>query len=156
MNWILCEDPETLRWYSLPMGKCTPTRKHRFSLTIWIFVDCAITQGNASSPIAWETLRRPRILLWVGQGSKATIDQRNMQNGQFRTSCRSKGYPPVLEASRRQHRHCRILSTIPAQERSDELAPGDRCISPSKTQNKKWWDDNRDSDDRFYEIFRNG
>ena len=45
------------------------------------------------------------------------------------------GYPPVLVAIRPLHRQ--DLSTIPAQERSDELAPGDWCRSPSKTQNKK-------------------
>ena len=32
--------------------------------------DCAITRGNASSPIARQALRRPRILPWVGQRSK--------------------------------------------------------------------------------------
>ena len=56
--------------------------------------DCAVTRGNASSPITGKTLRRPRILLWVGQRSKTTVDQRGgdnwMQNGQLRTSCRSR------------------------------------------------------------------
>ena len=33
-NWTLCEGPEPLLWYSLPMEKCTPTRKHKFSFTI--------------------------------------------------------------------------------------------------------------------------
>ena len=40
--------------------------------------------------VAWKTLRRPRIFLWVGQRSKITVDQRGedncMQNGQLRTS----------------------------------------------------------------------
>ena len=48
-------------------------------------------RGNASSPITWTALRRPRMLLWVGQCSKTTVDQRGevnfMQNGQLRTSC---------------------------------------------------------------------
>ena len=39
-------------------------------------------------------LRRPRMFLWVGQRSKATVDQRGedncMQNGQLGTSCRSR------------------------------------------------------------------
>ena len=56
--------------------------------------NCAITRGNASSLIAGQALRRPRILLWVGKRSKATVDQRReeyyLQNGQFRTSCRSR------------------------------------------------------------------
>ena len=56
--------------------------------------DSAMTQRSASSPIAGQALRRPRVLQWVGQRSKATVDQRRedncMQNGQFRTSCRSR------------------------------------------------------------------
>ena len=36
----------------------------------------ATTQRNACSLVARQALRRPRILLWVGQRSKATIDQR--------------------------------------------------------------------------------
>ena len=58
-----------------------------------LFVIVAVTGGNASSPITGKTLRRPRILLWVGQRSKTTVDQRGgdnwMQNGQLRTFCRS-------------------------------------------------------------------
>ena len=54
----------------------------------------ATIQGNACSPIARQALRRPRILLWVGQRSKATIDQRreedNLLDGSLRTSCRSR------------------------------------------------------------------
>ena len=52
--------------------------------------DSAITRRNACCSIAWKTLRRPRIFLWVGQRSKTTFDQRRednyMQNGQLRTS----------------------------------------------------------------------
>ena len=46
-----------------------------------------------------------------------------------------------------------LSSTSPAQERSDELAPGDWCRSPSKTQkqNQKR-DGNRDSDDRLRDL----
>ena len=54
--------------------------------------NCAITWRNACSPIVWKTVRRPRIFLWVGQRSKATIDQRredyHLHDGQLRTSCR--------------------------------------------------------------------
>ena len=42
----------------------------------WLLEDCAITRGNASSPIGWQALRRPQILIGVGQRSKATIDPR--------------------------------------------------------------------------------
>ena len=52
------------------------------------------TLGNASCPIARQALRRSRILLWVSQLSKATIDQKweeyYLQDGQLRTSCRSR------------------------------------------------------------------
>ena len=43
--------------------------------------------------------------------------------------------------------------TSPSQMRSDGLAPGDWCGSPSKTQNKnKKRDGNRDSDDRLRDL----
>ena len=52
------------------------------------------TRGNVSCPIARQALRRSRILLWVGQRSKATIDPKweeyYLQDGQLRTSCRSR------------------------------------------------------------------
>ena len=74
--------------------------------------DIAISRRNACCSIAWKTLRRPRIFSWVCQRSITTVDQRRedicMQNGQLRTSCCSIGYPPVLGAIRRQHRHRRI------------------------------------------------
>ena len=47
----------------------------------------ATTRRNASCPIAGQPLRRPRILLWEGQRSKATVGQRweenYLQAGQF-------------------------------------------------------------------------
>ena len=57
----------------------------------WPLRGCAITRRNACSSIAWKTLRRRRILLWVDQRSKTTVEQQGesnwMQNGQFRTCC---------------------------------------------------------------------
>ena len=54
----------------------------------------AHTGGDACCLIARQALRRLRIFLWVGQLSKATIDPKwenyNLQDGQLRTSCRSK------------------------------------------------------------------
>ena len=56
--------------------------------------NCATTRGNAGSLITGKTLRRSRILVRVGQRSKTTVHQRRednyVQNGQFRTSCRSR------------------------------------------------------------------
>ena len=60
----------------------------------WIIRDCAITRWNASSFIARKTLRRPRILLWVGQRQEATVDPKwednHLQNRQPRTPCCSR------------------------------------------------------------------
>ena len=42
--------------------------------------DGAVARGNACSLIAWKILRGPRILLWVGQWSKTTVDQRRENN----------------------------------------------------------------------------
>ena len=53
-----------------------PRGSTSFRLRSWSLRNRAITRGNACSPVAWQALRRPRILLWVGQRSKATIDQR--------------------------------------------------------------------------------
>ena len=54
----------------------------------------ATTRRNASCPIARQALQRPRILPWVGQRSRATIDQKwekyYLQDRQFCTSCRSR------------------------------------------------------------------
>ena len=57
----------------------------------------AITWGNACDPIGSLAFRRPRILLWVGQRWKATIDPRwegyDLQDGQLLVSCRSRVVP---------------------------------------------------------------
>ena len=50
-----------------------------------------------------------------------------MQNGQFRTSCRSSTSPPQNSSS---------SSSSPALERSDGMAPRKWCKSTPKTQNK--------------------
>ena len=59
-----------------------------------LFVTVQLLEETPAGLSLGKTLRRPRIFLWVGQRSKATIDQRRedncMQNRQLRTSCCSK------------------------------------------------------------------
>ena len=54
------------------MEKCTP-----MMIVHWLesVRNRATTRGNARCPIAKQALQRPRVLLWVGQRSRATIDQ---------------------------------------------------------------------------------
>ena len=85
------------------MEKCTPTFVHDLNQ----FVTVQLLEGNACCPIARQALQRPR----VGQRSRATIDRKSeehsLQDRQFRTSCRSRVHPPMLEAFRLLHRHHR-------------------------------------------------
>ena len=61
---------------------------------LYLFVTVQLLDGYTCSLIAKQALQRPRTLLWVGQRSKATIDQKredyHLQNRQCRTSCRSR------------------------------------------------------------------
>ena len=54
----------------------------------------ATTRGNTCCPVAMQALQRPRILTWVGQPSRATIDPKwekhYLQDRQFRISCRCR------------------------------------------------------------------
>ena len=91
------------------MEKCKPTRKHRCSFTTSICLLSCNCSGNVCSPIVRQALRRSPILVWVGQRSKVTIDQRreeyHLWDTQFRTSC-CPGLP-ILKAVRLQHRYHR-------------------------------------------------
>ena len=72
----------------------------------------ATTRGNACCPVAGQALRRPRILPWVGQRSKATIDQRREELSARQTTSylmSFQGYPPILKGVRPQQRSHRIL-----------------------------------------------
>ena len=57
----------------------------------WSLRGGANARWHACSSITWNTLWRTQIFLWVGQRSKATVDQRGedkcMQNGKHRSSC---------------------------------------------------------------------
>ena len=34
LDWILCKDPGTPRWYLQPVEKCIQTRKHKYMFTV--------------------------------------------------------------------------------------------------------------------------
>ena len=78
------------RSVGLLMRMCTPTRRHKCSFMIWL----ESVRNLATTRRIAQALQRSRILIWVGQRSKTTVDQRGvdncMRNGQLRTSCCSK------------------------------------------------------------------
>ena len=136
--------------------------------------DRAITRWNACSPIARQALRRPRILLWVGQQSKATIDQRreekncktdnfvllvvpglstNPESGSSPTSPSQDSLRREAEqASRELVRRASSSSSSSVLERSDELASKGLVQSPEiQNQNKKR-DDKKISDDPLADL----
>ena len=108
--------------------------------------DCAISRRNA---IAWKTLRRPRIFLWVGQRSENHGWPRKGRQlyGKWRTSFVSsfQGLSTSSGSNLSSTSALQDLSTtIPAQERSDGLAPREW----RQNKNKKR-DGSRDADDRL-------
>ena len=114
--------------------------------------DCAIRR-NVCCSIAWKTLRRPRIFLWAGHRSKTTVDQGKTSCAKRITLHLSLVVPGLSTSSgctSSSSPALQDLSTYPAQERSDGLAPGDWCRSPSKTQKKRV--DNWDSDARLRDL----
>ena len=97
----------------------------------------AITRGHACSSVTWNTLRRTRIYLWVGQRQKTTPDQTReehlMQNGKLRTSCGS--WIPL-------HRHCRTRQVhLQLQHQSEVTKPHQETGAihhKPKTKKKGW------------------
>ena len=71
--------------------------------------DSAITPRNACCSIAWKTLRRPK------KGRQLYAKRTTSYLLLFH------GYPPVLEAIRRQHRHCRICQQFLLQNEATNL-----------------------------------
>ena len=119
--------------------------------------DCAITRRNACCSIAWKTLRRPRIFLWVGQRSKTHgWPKKGRQFFARRTSSylsSFQGYLPDLEAIRRQHRHCRICQQFQLKNEVTNSHQETGADHPQKPKNKKKKrDDSRDSDDRLRDL----
>ena len=137
------------QWRSAYKRGSTSIRSRSTSLC-----DSAITRRNACCSITWKTLRRPRKFLRVGQRSKTTVGQRredhHLQNGQFRTSRRSTvihqflkhvvfdiATTGLVEKGRGKRpgnswRSASSSSSSPASERSDGMAPGNRCDPPKQ------------------------
>ena len=67
----------------------------------------ATTRGNAISPIARQALRKPRILQWVVQWSKATMGRVIFARQTISYLLLFQGSPPILEAVRPPHRNHR-------------------------------------------------
>ena len=115
-------------------------------------------------------MQRPRILPGVGQRSRATIDRKWEKHylqqfwkqfvsniattGIVATRSTSylllfRGYPPVLEAICRQHRHCRICQQFQLKNEVTNL-PQETGADHPKQKLKE--DNNRDSDDRLRDL----
>ena len=83
--------------------------------------DSAITPRNACCSIAWKTLRRPK------KGRQLYAKRTTSYLLLFH------GYPPFLEAIRRQHRHCRICQQFLLQNEATNLPQktgADHCQKP--------------------------
>ena len=69
--------PETLQWCWLQTEKCNPTRRHKCSFTIsFCFVTVQLLDETPAVLSLGKLCENPRSILWVGQRSKATIDQK--------------------------------------------------------------------------------
>ena len=133
-------------------GKC---------LRSWSLRNSAVTRGHACSPIAWRALRRARLHVWVGQRSKATVDQTReetfMQDGRFRTSC----CPGIVVKFWRQLVFCiataGLIKNIFKSSRSAKWRRGtgkparSTKSSKQKKEGQRWG-----SEKTVCEIFQNG
>ena len=163
MNWILCEDPETLLRWLWPMRKCKQTRKHKYASTTLI----SSWQCNYSNK---------RLLFHRLENSAKTTDipmsgstvKPRLTKEEKTIICKTDNFVPLVfhrlsansgsSSSSTSTLQC-SSSTSPAQERSVGPVPGNWCGSLPKTQNqKKKRDDSRDDSRKrpFCEIFLNG
>ena len=129
-TWKLSEDPRNPTTVVTANVKMQNKRGSTSIFTIlassWL---CNYSKNTLAVSIAEKTLRRTRILFWVGQRSKTTVDQTReeyyLENGQFRTSCCSRvviqfWYQFVINIDT-----AGLVKYIfsPATERCDEPAP---------------------------------
>ena len=101
-----------------------PTGRNKFLFTILISSwQMQLLKENACCSIAWKTLRRPRVFLWLGQRSKAAIDQRREDN-----MCKTDHFVPLVVLGLCANSGSNssstptlqdLSSTSPAQERRD-------------------------------------
>ena len=82
-NWTPYGHPETLQRLLKPTVKCKQVRRR---LRSWFIRDSTNPRGYARSPMAWKTLRRSRIFLWVDQWSRTTDYQIRNKSSVFEPS----------------------------------------------------------------------
>ena len=133
----------------------------------------AITRWNACSPIAWQALRRPRILLWgvSGQKPRLTKDGKsiicktdnfvplvvpgistNPESGSFGPSSSQDSLRKDAERATRQLvPPASSSSSSSVSERSDELATKTLVPFP-EIQNQKKRSDRKDSEDPLADL----
>ena len=147
------------------MRKCTPTRRHK-CVRSWLesVRNRSTTRGSACCPVAWQALQGPRILQWVGQRSRATIDQK-MEN----ITCKTDNFVPLVVPGLSVNSGSSSSCTAPPQE---QLGPdahqvsGNRASSSSSSGSvleprdelatrrleQEPWDDKKDSDDPLADL----
>ena len=113
-------------------------------------------EENACSLIAWKTLRRPRIFLYVGLRSKTTFDQRREDNHLQKDNCVPLVVPGLSTSSGRKSSslHChrrthRVHLQVLYQSEVTRWHPETGAIHPKPTKKR---DDHRDADDRLRDL----
>ena len=112
MTWILREDPGTSLWCLQPMAKCIQTRKHKYTFTTSIsswqcnystkrLLFCRLEHSAKTTdiPMSGSAVKNH---IWPKKGRQLHAKRTTSYLLLF------QGYPPVLVATRRQHRHYRI------------------------------------------------
>ena len=117
--------------------------------------DSAITRRNDCRSIAWKTLRRPRLFIWVGQWLKQTRWTKEWTTN----VCETDNFVPLVvqgfstsswSNSSSTSTSQDLSSTSPAQERSDGLTPTRVVRITLKNLNKnEKRDGSWDADDRL-------
>ena len=143
MNWILWEDPGTPLTADGEVHTNEEAQVYVHDQNL--FVTVQLIERHACCPVAWKTLRRPRIVLWAGQLSKTTVEQRGedncMQNEPLPTSCCSRVIHQFWEQF--------VVNIDIAGSSSTRVLR----ITLRKTQNNnKKRNGSRDADDRFRDL----
>ena len=158
MNWILCEDPETPLWWVTANGEVQTNEEgkvyvHDFDpfVTVQILEETPadLSLGKLCEDhgysCEWVSGQKPRL---TKEGKTIVCKTDNFLlffvPGLSTSSGSNSSSTSTLQD---------LSPTSPAQERSDGLALGEWCGSPSKTPNPhRKRDDNRDSDNRLRDL----
>ena len=146
-------------WCLQPMEKCIETRKHKYTFTTSnLFVTLQLLEETLA------VLSLGKLCEDHGYSYEWSSGQKPRLTKEVKTIvCKTDNIVPLVDpglstSSGRISSSTSTLqdlsSTSPAQVRSDGLAPGDWCGSPSKNpkQRDEKRDDNRDSDDRLRHL----